>query len=216
MYSAVHHQGQRLYELARQGIEVPREPREVVIHALDVEDITGASLRLSIVCGKGTYIRALAGDLGAALGCGAAVERLVRTRVGPFTLEAATSWDVLSTAPAPALWARVQPAAATLPGWPSIRLDSRATERFEHGQPAEVAPAAVADGTLMRVHAADGRMLGVGEVGAGRTTDPAGADPSCRSSGASSPSRLTPVPAWSPSAPSMASTSGIEPSSAPP
>ena len=148
MYSAIHHQGQRLYELARQGIEVPREPREVVIHALDVEDVTGASVRLSIVCGKGTYIRALAGDLGAALGCGAAVERLVRTRVGPFTLEAATSWEVLSTAPAPALWARVQPAAATLAGWPSIRLDSRATERFEHGQPVEVAPAGAADGTL--------------------------------------------------------------------
>ncbi|MET0485941.1 MAG: tRNA pseudouridine(55) synthase TruB [Candidatus Rokuibacteriota bacterium] len=173
MYSAIHHQGQRLYELARQGIEVPREPREVVIHALDVEDVTGASVRLSIVCGKGTYIRALAGDLGAALGCGAAVERLVRTRVGPFTLEAATSWEVLSTAPAPALWARVQPAAATLPGWPSVRLDSRATERFEHGQPVDVAPAGAADGTLTRVHAADGRMLGVGEVVlGGRQTRP--------------------------------------------
>src|SRR4029434_1800592 len=52
MYSAIHHQGQRLYELARRGIEVPREPREVVIHALDVEAVSGASVRLSIVCGK--------------------------------------------------------------------------------------------------------------------------------------------------------------------
>jgi tRNA pseudouridine55 synthase len=173
MYSAVHHQGQRLYELARLGIEVPREPREVVIHALDVEEVAGESVRLSIVCGKGTYIRALAGDLGAALGCGAAVERLVRTRVGPFTLDDATPWDALSTAPAPTLWARVQPAAATLAGWPAVRLDARSTERFENGQAAEVAPPGVADGTLVRVHAADGRMLGVGEVAlGGRQTRP--------------------------------------------
>jgi tRNA pseudouridine55 synthase len=173
MYSAVHHQGQRLYELARRGIEVPREPREVVIHALDVEDVSGESVRLSIVCGKGTYIRALAGDLGAALGCGATVARLDRTRVGPFMFDDATPWDALSTAPAPTLWARVQPAAATLAGWPAVRLDARSAERFEHGQAAEVAPPGVADGTLVRVHAAEGRMLGVGEVAlGGRQTRP--------------------------------------------
>jgi len=173
MYSAVHHQGQRLYELARQGIEVAREPREVVIHALDVEDVSGASVRLSIVCGKGTYIRALAADLGGALGCGATVERLVRTRVGPFALDDATPWDALSTAPAETLWARVQPAAAALAGWGAIRLDSRAADRFEHGQAVDVAPGGATDGTLVRVHAADGRMLGVGEVAlGGRQTRP--------------------------------------------
>jgi tRNA pseudouridine55 synthase len=173
MYSAVHHQGQRLYELARQGIEVPREPREVIVHALDVEDVSGDSVRLSIVCGKGTYVRALAADLGAALGCGATVERLVRTRVGPFTLDDATPWDVLATAPAPIVWARVQPAAATLPGWGAIRVDARAADRFAHGQAVDVAPGGAADGTLVRVHAADGRMLGVGEVAlGGRQTRP--------------------------------------------
>jgi tRNA pseudouridine55 synthase len=173
MYSAVHHQGRRLYELARQGIEVAREPREVVVHALEVEDVSGASVQLSIVCGKGTYVRALAADLGAALGCGAAVERLVRTRVGPFTLDDATPWEMLSTAPAPTLWARVQPAAVTLAAWSAIRLDARAADRFEHGQAVEVAPAGAGDGTLVRVHAADGRMLGVGEVAlGGRQTRP--------------------------------------------
>ena len=174
MYSAVHHQGQRLYELARQGIEVAREPREVVIHALDVEEVAGESVRLSIVCGKGTYIRALAADLGAALGCGAAVERLVRTRVGPFALDDATPWDVLSTAPAPTLWARVQPAAATLAGWaaqcvstPDPPSGSSTVRRRRWRR------AGVADGTLVRVHAADGRMLGVGEVAlGGRQTRP--------------------------------------------
>jgi len=173
MYSAVHHQGQRLYELARQGVEVPREPREVMVHSLEVQEVDGACVRLSIVCGKGTYVRALASDLGAALGCGAAVSKLARTRVGPFTLADATPWDILSSAPAAELWARVQPAAAALAGWAAVRLDTRAADRFAHGQAVEIAPAGASDGTLVRVHAADGRMLGVGEVThAGRQTRP--------------------------------------------
>ena len=86
MYSAVHHEGRRLYELAREGIEVERAPREVVMHSIDVEEVDGPRATLRVVCGKGTYVRVLAADLGAALGCGGAVERLVRTRVGPFEL----------------------------------------------------------------------------------------------------------------------------------
>ena len=82
MFSAVHHGGRRLYELAREGLEVVREPREVVIHAIDVQEVSVPQIRLRVVCGKGTYLRTLAADLGAALGCGAAVERLARTRVG--------------------------------------------------------------------------------------------------------------------------------------
>ncbi|HET7342754.1 MAG TPA: tRNA pseudouridine(55) synthase TruB, partial [Methylomirabilota bacterium] len=56
MYSAVHHEGRRLYELARQGVEVPRVPREVLVHAIEVEEVDGESVRLRIVCGKGTYV----------------------------------------------------------------------------------------------------------------------------------------------------------------
>ena len=56
MFSAVHHGGRRLYELAREGVEVVREPREVTIHAIDVEDLDGDSARLRVVCGKGTYV----------------------------------------------------------------------------------------------------------------------------------------------------------------
>ena len=74
MYSAVHHGGRRLYELAREGVEVEREPREVVIHAIEVEEVAPPDVGLRVVCGKGTYLRTLAADLGAALGCGAAVD----------------------------------------------------------------------------------------------------------------------------------------------
>ncbi len=172
MYSAVHHGGRRLYELAREGIEVVREPREVVIHEIEVQAVGDATVGLRVVCGKGTYLRTLAADLGAALGCGAAVERLVRTRVGPFTIADAVPWGALTDEPASVLWARVQAADAALAGWPAVRLDARAAAQFEHGQPVAIAPAGAGPGTLVRVHAAEGQLLGVGEVLEGQRTRP--------------------------------------------
>jgi tRNA pseudouridine55 synthase len=172
MYSAVHHAGRRLYELAREGHEVVREPREVVIHVIDVEEVALPHLRLRVVCGKGTYLRALATDLGTSLGCGAAVERLVRTRVGPFALGEALPWAALEVDSGAALWARVRPAEAALEGWPAIRLDTRAAARFEHGQAVDTAPPRTSGGSLVRVHTADGRLCGVGEVVEGGRTRP--------------------------------------------
>jgi tRNA pseudouridine55 synthase len=172
MYSAVHHGGRRLYELAREGQEVVREPREVVIHAIDVEDVSPPYVRLRVVCGKGTYLRTLAADLGVALGCGASVDRLVRTRVGPFTLGDAVPWAALQADAAAAVWTRVRSADSALAGWPSIRLDARGAARFEHGRAVEAAPARASGGSLVRVHTADGRLLGVGEVVEGGRTRP--------------------------------------------
>src|SRR5207247_2058692 len=112
MYSAVHHEGRRLYELAREGIEVDREPREVVVHSITVDEVAAPRATLRVVCGKGTYVRVLAADLGAALGYGGAVECLVRCRVGPFYLADAIPWsDVVSADPA-VLWSRLPPPAA--------------------------------------------------------------------------------------------------------
>jgi len=171
MYSAVHHGGRRLYELAREGVEVPRDPREVVVHAIEVEDVGSGTAGIRVVCGKGTYVRTLAVDIGAALGCGAAIARLTRTRVGPFALADAVSWAALAEEPTAALWARVRPAEAALAGWPLVRLDARAAAQFAHGQPVAGTPP-VGPGTLVRVHDADGRLLGVGEVIDGQRTRP--------------------------------------------
>lgn len=162
MYSAVHHEGRRLYELAREGIEVAREPREAIVHEIDVEDVGEATIRLRVVCGRGTYIRTLAADLGAALGCGAAIERLVRPRVGPFALAGATTATELAELPATALWARVKPPEAVLQHWRAAVLGPAAATAFVHGQP--VATESVPAGTLVRVHDESGRMLGVAEV----------------------------------------------------
>ena len=96
MVSAVHHQGQRLYELARQGVTVERAARPVQIDALTLVDFTpGArpTATLDVACGKGTYIRTLCADLGAALGVGGHMATLRRTRVGAFRVSEAVPLD---------------------------------------------------------------------------------------------------------------------------
>jgi tRNA pseudouridine55 synthase len=167
MYSAVHHEGQRLYELARLGVEVERTPREVVVTSIVVEEVGDATATLRVVCGKGTYIRVLAADLGAVLGCGAALARLTRTRVGPFTLRTAVSWSDLAHGRQTALRGRLLPMDAALAEWPAARLDVDRARRFCHGQPADLREP-LAGARLVRVYDQRETLLGVGE------TDPRG------------------------------------------
>lgn len=97
MYSAVHHQGRRLYELARQGLEVERIPREIEIYQLEVLELNqnepNQQARIRVVCSKGTYVRTLCHDIGASLGTGAYMTDLLRTRSGAFSLEQAYRLD---------------------------------------------------------------------------------------------------------------------------
>ncbi|PYM93719.1 MAG: tRNA pseudouridine(55) synthase TruB [Candidatus Rokuibacteriota bacterium] len=166
MYSAVHHEGRRLYELARAGIEVERAPREVFVRSITLEELDGPRATLRVVCGKGTYVRVLAADLGAALGCGAAVERLVRLRVGPYEVRDAVSWGELLDREID-LWSRVRLVETALAGWPVVRLDGPSVAIFTHGQPAAVMPPAVDAGGFVRVHGFGGPLIGVGELIAG-------------------------------------------------
>ena len=87
MYSAVKHEGKRLYDLARAGVEVEREPREVVVHRIALREWSPPKAAIEVDCGKGFYMRGLAHDLGAAVGCPAHLSALTRSRVGPFTLD---------------------------------------------------------------------------------------------------------------------------------
>ncbi len=93
IYSAIRVNGERLYKAARAGKEVEAPEREVTIHKVTVRDYTSPRLRLTIECGSGTYIRSLANDFGEALGCGAYLSSLTRTRVGSLTLDRALSLD---------------------------------------------------------------------------------------------------------------------------
>lgn len=97
MYSAVHYKGKRLYDLARQGIQVERRPREVTISELEIQKVDLPFVSMRVVCSKGTYIRTLCEDMGNALGTGGTMESLLRSRVGCFTLEEAITLDEVET-----------------------------------------------------------------------------------------------------------------------
>jgi tRNA pseudouridine55 synthase len=94
-YSAVKHNGKKLYELARKGIIVKKEPRKITILSLDILGISLPKIRFKVVCSKGTYIRQLAADIGARLGCGAYLSALRRTRSGRFAISDAITLDEL-------------------------------------------------------------------------------------------------------------------------
>lgn len=160
MYSALHHDGKRLYELARAGRTVEREARPVTIHGIQLESIALPDVTLRVRCGKGTYIRTLAADIGGALGTGALLARLVRTRVGPYALEAAVRWRGGADAVSPAaLWQRLLPLDSALQALAVARLDAAQARAFLHGQ-GVVIPAAPAG--HLRVYGPDGVLVGVG------------------------------------------------------
>ena len=167
MFSALHHQGRRLYELAREGVEVSREPRDVVIHDIVVEEVTDVTATLRIVCGRGTYMRALAADLGTTLGCGGAIERLVRTRVGVFDRELALPAAEIASATEESLWARVLPPEAALGHLRAVHLGEAAATAFVHGQAIDLARAADPLEGCLRAHDEAGLLLGIGELVAG-------------------------------------------------
>ncbi len=87
MYSAIHHKGKRLYQLARKGIEVERKPRNINIHAIDLLELSLPDIKFKVVCAKGTYIRSLVRDIAQKLNTLAVMSSLVRTKSGPFSFE---------------------------------------------------------------------------------------------------------------------------------
>ena len=184
MYAALHHEGRRLHELARAGVMVERAARRVTIERLELLDWSPPALTLDILCGKGTYIRALARDLGAALGCGAHLQALRRTAVGAFVIEDAVPLDALVPAqeigghgdtetrrpgdretdhsvrlsrvsPVTVSEALISPERA-VDDWPAISVSAEGARQLRNGQ--TIACAGV-EGERGRAHGPDGRLL---------------------------------------------------------
>lgn len=171
MYSAIHHQGQRLYELARRGKEVERPPRDVVIHQLELQSFqpgSAARARLRVVCSKGTYIRTLCADFGEALGIPAHMSALTRTRVGPFRIEDAVSLEALAEAvagseslgghPRPGV---LRPPGAAVAHLPCERVKEDALARVRHGNAVPV-PAPAKEEQPVRIENSEGELVGIG------------------------------------------------------
>jgi len=163
MHSALKRDGRPLYELARQGITVDREARPVTIHAIELLAFAGDTLRISVSCSKGTYIRVLAQDIGAVLGCGAHLTALRRTRVGDLVLDGALTLQQLDSIEESARSVRLSPVDALLQSLPRIDVSGEAEQRFRHGNPVDL-PAGLTG--KIRVYA-DDRLIGVGEPGPG-------------------------------------------------
>ncbi len=124
MYSALKRDGKALYEYARAGIEVEREARRVTIHALELLDFSGDRFSIRVDCSKGTYIRSLAMDIGAALGCGAHLCGLRRTRIGRFDLARAVTLDALEGVPPDGRDALLEPVDALVAHLDAVLLDA--------------------------------------------------------------------------------------------
>lgn len=135
LYSAVHFQGRRLYQWARQGISVAVAPRRITIMDLSVESMALPELIFTVTCSKGAYIRTLAADLGERLGCGAYLKALQRLRVGPFSLDQAVSLTgPASPRSSPELLAHLIPLAACLPHLPKLSVDEQTAAWVRHGR----------------------------------------------------------------------------------
>ena len=162
MYSALKHQGRKLYELARQGVEVERAPRRIHIYELRLAGLGADYLDLDVHCSKGTYVRTLAADIGAALGCGGHVEQLRRTAVGGFTLDQAARFEDLEALADEQRLGLLLPISAMAEELPAFSLAAEVAFFLRKGQPV-FAPNAPVSG-LLRLFTREGAFIGVGEV----------------------------------------------------
>jgi tRNA pseudouridine55 synthase len=162
MHSALKHEGRPLYALAREGIEVERASRRVTIHRLERIARSGDELTFDVDCSKGTYIRVLAEDIGRALGCGAHLSGLRRTRVGRLTLDDALTLPALEQMPAGARRECLQPVDSLLASLPRIDLEESLAARFRLGQ--RLALDAQPRQARVRVYAPENALLGTANV----------------------------------------------------
>ena len=164
MYSALKHEGQRLYDLARAGVEVERAAREVVVHSLALLEWSPPTMTVQVECGRGFYMRTFAHDLGSALGCCAYLSQLSRVKAGAFALEDTIAVDELEQAGEEEAWRDlVLPPDAAVRGLEPIALAGAAERHLRNGQAVTV-PAAGAYARhleLRRAYSADGRFLGL-------------------------------------------------------
>ncbi len=165
MYSALKKDGKRLYELARQGIEVDRPPRPVTIHSFTVEEHDPGAPVLRVECSKGTYIRTLAEDLAGLLGTVAHVIELRRLNVGPFSMEQLVTMEQIEAAAEAgdeALDGLLMACDSALVTFPAVNLNQEQSWYLSRGNPVQVAHAPAAG--YCRIYNDQARFVGVGEV----------------------------------------------------
>jgi tRNA pseudouridine55 synthase len=162
MYSALKRDGRPLYEYARKGIELEREARTVSVYSIDLLGMAGDALKLRVHCGKGLYVRTLAEEIGAALGCGAHLAALRREEVGPFSIVDAISLDDLAGLEPPARDARLLPVDVMTRDLTRLELGQEGAWQLSHGQ--AVWLPGLRAGEMLSAYGPEGDFLGVVEV----------------------------------------------------
>ena len=164
MYSAIKINGKKLYELARKGREVERPARPVTIHALTLEEQTAPDeFTIRVKCSKGTYVRTLCHDIGAALGCGGCMSSLRRTMACGFDLSEAHPLEAVLACEDPA--GLLRPTDSLFADSPALTLGKRGADRVRHG--AQVCQPEAADGTY-RIYGPEEEFLALGRVEQGK------------------------------------------------
>lgn len=161
MHSALKHNGKRLYELARKGERVERPPRRITIHRLELLEHGDHTLHLLVNCSKGTYVRALARDIGQAIGCGAHLIALRRTASAPFEIDNALTLQALENLDRESARALLLPADDALMHLPEVRLDEHQAGRIRQGQRLAGLPETHAG--PVRIYDSDS-FVGIGEM----------------------------------------------------
>jgi tRNA pseudouridine55 synthase len=169
MHSALKRDGKPLYEYARAGVVLEREARRVTIHQLDLLEYRAPYLMLRVRCSKGTYVRVLGEDIGAALGCGAHLQALRRTQVGALTLDGAVTVDMLAETLEAEREKLLAPVDALLTTFPSLVLPEELAVRFLHGQRLALGKAGIStypqmNGRVRVYREADRRLLGTAQL----------------------------------------------------
>ena len=161
MYSALKVNGQKLYDLARKGKEVERQPRPITIHELTLLGMEAEGIRLRVRCSKGTYIRTLCKDIGQALGCGGCMAELRRVQAGEYTIEESVPLAVLLETEEPEQYLR--PVDSMFRNFPQVTLSEKQATRCRNGNSFSVQ---MEDGSY-RAYSRDGEFLMLAKVEAG-------------------------------------------------
>jgi tRNA pseudouridine55 synthase len=158
MYSAIKLSGEPLYKLARKGIEVERKPRKVVINSIEILEFDAPFLKLKVSCSKGTYMRSLCSDIGEALGVGAHMTDLIRTRIGDFKIE-----DSAKISELPQKTGAMHAIDSALKRLPEIILEGEDLKKAKNGNPLPVVLPET-NKMFIRLKDPDNRLLGIGKV----------------------------------------------------
>ncbi len=161
MFSALKRDGKTLYDLARDGVSIEREARSVRIEKLEILEFADELLTVEVTCSKGTYIRVLAEDIGEALGCGAHLASLRRTKVGALSLEDAVTLQALETMSVDERLATLKPLDALMQTLPAVHLSENDRVRFCHGQRLALG---LPSCPRVRVYGPDEQMVGTARV----------------------------------------------------